>query len=354
MNRRITIVVSLIALLALSATSGFAWEYLEDFDNGPGGPVSDQSDITDCGWVAVNPAAMMSVEKNHHVPSAWTGNCARGKTSAQNGEYYESLGPGVPSTGILRFTCKAWSTNPYVGGNWYYGNGSVGIGGTAGANLANWWGGADNRDLWVFDARGIGATYYFTTKMGFRDVYEMDQTVQLCIVVDQTNKLVWGVIDNGKGVREETPHMSYTDAIPIGSVRLTETSYDWKDYGVDADDIRVSDDGTVGGTLELADYKGDLSVAPVKIHLVPTAGGAEKTVTVTLTPDSATYLISDVPNGTYTISYSSCKCKTLVRTGVVVSGGADVVENAVLVNGNMNGTGSVDGSDVGVVLKNLE
>jgi hypothetical protein len=245
MNGKYAMVVAMVTVLVLmSAASAWAFSYFEDFEGVPSG-----TSITALGWIDKAAGVDVNVVTGDHA--AWTGNYVRGKTSPDGGVYYESLGAGVPTTGNLNFACKAWSTNPYDGVNYYYGSGTVGLGDAAGENLVNWWGGSSNTDLWVFDARGMGATYEMIWTPGLRGTYWEDVTVQLQIVVDQTSKLLWGVVDNGHGVRVETAHMSYASAA-IGSVRIVESNYDWKDYGIDVDDISVTSVPEPGSLLAMA------------------------------------------------------------------------------------------------------
>jgi hypothetical protein len=354
MHRKTTLILAISALLSLlSVASVLAYTYFEDFEGVPSG-----SSIADCGWVGSTIEKDMQVAENRHA--AWTGNCAYGKSSIPTGSYpgfpnsYYELLPGMPSTGVLQFTCKAWGPNPYPDLNYYYGAGAIGLGDSSGNNLVNWSPASSNTDMWMFDARNMGATYCQIVKPGLKDIFENDLTVQLQIFVDQTAKLLWGVIQ-GPGGTFETPRMPYTSTTAIGSAWMYQSNDQWKDCGIDVDDISVRDGGTLGDNITLEDYSGDLSISPVKIQLTPTGtdGGANAALTVILSANPGTYSIP-VAAGTYSVTYSACKCKTLVKPWVVIGGGANVVENATLLNGDADGDNSITSTDASIVLKNKD
>lgn len=97
----------------------------------------------------------------------------------------------------------------------------------------------------------------------------------------------------------------------------------------------------ISGTVTLEEFIGDLSRVPVTVQLRP-AGSPNPIRTALLTLDSAgNYTLSDVPNGTYDLSFQASHWLRRVVRNITVSGANVGGVNVSLTNGDVNGDNEV-------------
>jgi sugar lactone lactonase YvrE len=111
--------------------------------------------------------------------------------------------------------------------------------------------------------------------------------------------------------------------------------------------------GRLTGTLELGGFAGTLDLAPIRIQMSPTSGGAAKMVDLKLGANPGAYSISEVKPGTYNVTFSASTWITQSYTGVGITAGVDTPISPVLPGGDNDGSATIDLNDFSIVDANF-
>jgi hypothetical protein len=128
----------------------------------------------------------------------------------------------------------------------------------------------------------------------------------------------------------------------------------WSSIYVDNMSATGPPPGSIGGTVTLENYPaGDLRLAPIEVQ-VRVAGQSTALITkvVTLALDGS-YLIPNVPAGTYDVAFKGTSWLRKVSAGVQVSSDLTTDCDITLANGDCDGDNEVTTSDLSVGLKNI-
>ncbi|OGO35474.1 MAG: hypothetical protein A2147_04795 [Chloroflexi bacterium RBG_16_57_8] len=109
--------------------------------------------------------------------------------------------------------------------------------------------------------------------------------------------------------------------------------------------------GFISGTITLQDFVGDLSLVPVRIE-VKQGATVIKSEQKTL-DQTGSYVIGPFTAGTYEISFSACKFRKKVVSGVEVHDGGPTVVSGPLLNGDLNGDNSIGTPDFDILSGNF-
>ncbi|MHB9036987.1 MAG: family 16 glycoside hydrolase [Armatimonadota bacterium] len=118
------------------------------------------------------------------------------------------------------------------------------------------------------------------------------------------------------------------------------------------DNIEFGYESALSGLVDLKEFAGDRSLAPVKIELIRN-GNVMRTESVSL-DCSGNYFLPAVTPGTYDVAFSACKWLRKVVSGVNASLGGTGIANASLDNGDMDGDNNVTSTDLNTVLSNMD
>ncbi len=108
---------------------------------------------------------------------------------------------------------------------------------------------------------------------------------------------------------------------------------------------------TLAGHVNLQDYHGSLSLAPVQVMLL--SGGVAVAQSIATLDPSGNFSIDDVPDGTYDVAFKACKWLRKVVSGVGLHDGQTTNVEVSLKNGDLNGDNVVSQEDLNVLLGNL-
>jgi hypothetical protein len=107
--------------------------------------------------------------------------------------------------------------------------------------------------------------------------------------------------------------------------------------------------GAIKGHVSLADYEGAADLAPVNIDVIN--GGATIRTLKNALDANGDYDIEALDPGPYDLAFSACKWLKTVIAGVVVTSDNTTIQDALLMNGDLNGDSSIGLLDLGILKK---
>lgn len=258
-------------------------------------------------------------------------------------DFYKTV-TGIPTTGAIALTFKAWASSTGTIANIGFSRGGDAMGP---ALSYSYIGGG-----WVFDTRSVGGDlYYFFPNVSTG----ADQTVLCRIVMDYSSNTSWGELRGTNGVLiGKSPAKPAAINNAYFGVVLQEYTNPGYANALDVDDVSISyASGSVTGTISLEDFGGDLSLSPIRIDLSQ-GGTATLSEKVVLTQNPGSYLVSNIPPGTYDVVFSGAQWLRKVVPGIVVPDiGPAAPIGVTLTNGDIDGDSEITTTDLSIPLTNL-
>jgi hypothetical protein len=335
-----TIVVATLVMLTAHTASADTI-YSEDFEGATTGQSITASPLDWIGVVIAGSDVMVG-EGAH----GWASRYLDAGTAVLGQENLFQKTLTLPTTGTVRLRFKAYQPtgiHPVTGLQIDPYNGGFGFSVGSWGNGPRWWTGSNG---WVFSS-----TFWQTTEAFANVPFDVDTTLE--IYADYDNNKTWGIIKWADQTRV-TAHYALTSGIDSLSEyadgrnmeNMTRRNFDIDDIVVET----LSPPGDITGTIDLADYAGDITKVQVFLDIMD-SGSLVGSMTLNLKQDG-TFSVASMAGGDYTFVFKACKWLNIGAAVTVVPNTSTDIGTITLLNGDLNGDNSVGFADFNILRKN--